>query len=117
MYSLSIHFGPNAVVWAFLFKEKDKAARIYESLGLTIDPHVSHYHVTDDFGQSATLVASQIHAVLLEDLDLTDEAKIVRSLANARNEVKARQRASTDPVIRSGMQQQGPSVLTPFRQN
>ena len=53
--------------------------------------------------------------MLLEDMDLAEEARILRSLANARGEVKARQRASTDPVIRSA--QQGPSVLQPnFRQ-
>jgi len=108
MYSLSIHFGPNAMVWAFLFKEKEKADTVYEKL-VTGDSSIVHV-VEDDFGQRG-VIQGEIHGSLLEDLDLVEEARILRSLANARGEVKARQRAATDPVIRTSAQ--GASVLQP----
>jgi hypothetical protein len=114
MYSLSIHFGPNAMVWAFMFKEKEKAAAALV-LAKTALYEKCDCELEDDFGQSAVFDANEISGVMLEDLDLVEEARILRSLANARGEVKARQRASTDPVIRQA--QQGPAVMTPnFRQ-
>jgi len=106
MYSLTIHFGPNAMVWSFLFKEKEKAEAASQD---NSDPNV--LTVVDDYGQHASIERKQIHGVMLEDLDLTEEARIQRSLMNARGEVKARQRASTDPIIRAAAQ--GPSVLQP----
>ena len=114
MYSLSIHFGPNAMVWAFMFKEKEKADACF-ALASANAFNDSATAMADDFGQKAIFAAGSISGVMLEDLDLVEEARILRSLANARGEVKARQRASTDPVIRTA--QQGPSVLQPnFRQ-
>lgn len=116
MYSLTVCFGPVGTTWAFMFKDKEKAHEAHlKAKGWNAE--FPYFEFTDDFGQYGAFRHDEVRGILLEDLDLTDEAKIVRSLANARNEVKARQRASTDPVIRSGMQQQGPSVLTPFRQN
>jgi len=108
MYSLTIHFGPNAMVWAFMFKDKKNADFAYS---LASNPPGQHMTVEDDFGQQASFKVSDVHGMMLEDLDLVEEARILRSLANARGEVKARQRASTDPVLRAA--QQGPSVLTP----
>jgi len=113
MYSLTIHFGPNAMVWSFLFKDKEPA----ESAARCVQENKSKGDGTwlkDDFGQEAT-ISLPIHGVMLEDLEAVMEARIYRSLDNARGEIKAKQRASTDPVIRTA--QQGPSVLTPgFRQ-
>ena len=114
MYSLSIHFGPNAMVWAFLFKDREKAeeARSHATQAVLAE---EDFFIEDEFGQKASFARKAVHALMLEDLDLVEEARILRSLANARGEVKARQRASTDPVIRQA--QQGPSVLQPnFRQ-
>jgi hypothetical protein len=111
MYSLTIHFGPNAVSWQFLFKEKEKA----EAAELKAKAWVAdfpYFTIEDDFGQSGNFTHTTVHGVLLEDMDLVEEARIYRSLANARGEVKARKRAATDPVIREGMNA-GPSVLQP----
>ena len=108
MYSLTIHFGPNAMVWSFLFKEKEKAEAAHIKVTEAIKNELMA-GVEDDFGQAAVMGA--ISGYMLEDLDLVEEARIYRSLANARGEVKARQRAATDPVIRTA--QQGPSVLAP----
>ena len=116
MYSISISFGPNAIVWALLFKEEDKAGKIYNAyMDYKLnDAKGGMLFGSDDFGQCFTIPLEEIRGMLLEDLDLTDEAKIIRSLANARNEIKARSRAATDPTIRAGMTQQGPSVISPF---
>ncbi len=107
MYSLSIHFGPNAMVWAFLFKEKPN----FESLKTEMHSGASCFNITDDFGQNGYFRCKEVHGMTLEDLDLVEEARILRSLANARGEVKARTRAMSDPVLRGA--QQGPSVLQP----
>ena len=109
MYSLTIHFGPNAMVWAFLFKDKEKADAAFKLVGENINKGRMS-RIEDDFGQLGDM--GQISGYLLEDLDLVEEARILRSLANARGEVKARQRAATDPVIRQA-QNAGPSVLQP----
>ena len=112
MYSLSIHFGPNAMVWALLFKDKERALAHYSAYETAKGRKLPGRYIVDvDFGQQASVELDSIHGVMLEDLDLVEEARILRSLANARGEVKARQRASTDPVIRTA--QQGPSVLQP----
>ncbi len=107
------------MVWALLFKEEAKAGEAYNAY---VDYKMNRAENgiligSDDFGQSFAIPFDEISGVLLENLELTDEAKILRSLANARNEVKARQRASTDSVIRAGMNNAGTGVLTPFRQN
>jgi hypothetical protein len=114
MYSLTIHFGPNAMCWAFLFKEKEKADTAWKTAFQAVEG-AEPVIITDDFGQICIL--KNVAGVLLEDLDLVEEARIQRSLYNARGEVKARQRASTDPVIRTA--QGGAPILTPmggFRQ-
>jgi hypothetical protein len=119
MYSLTIHFGPNAITWALLFKEESNAGKIYNAF---VDYKINNAKNgvligSDDFGQAFAIPFDEIRGIMLEDLDLTNEAKIIRSLDNARSEIKARQRAATDPTIRTGMQQQGTSVLTPFPRN
>ena len=107
MYSLTIHFGPNAMVWSFMFKEKPN----FESLKSEMHSGASCFNITDDFGQNGYFRCKEVHGMMLEDLDLVEEARILRSLANARSEVKARQRAATDPVIRAA--QNGPGVIAP----
>ena len=68
---------------------------------------------TDDFGQRGFFKYENINGVLLEDLEVTEEARIQRSLAEARTRVKLEARAKTDPTIRQAMGAQGPGVLTP----
>jgi hypothetical protein len=116
MYSLSIHFGPNAMVWALLFKDKERALAHYSAYETAKGRELpGRYIVEDDFGQQASIELDSVHGVMLEDLDLVEEARILRSLANARGEVKARTRAMSDPVLRGA--QQSPGVITPnFRQ-
>lgn len=109
MYSLTIHFGPNAMVWSFLFKDKERAEQNFE---LLLDGDTdSSIGFTDDFGQRGFFKIEGIHGVMLEDMEAVMEARIYRSLENARGEIKAKQRAMSDPVIRTA--QQGPGVIAP----
>jgi hypothetical protein len=110
MYSLTIHFGPNAMFWSFLLKEKENAEKCYGTAVACINDGVG-FIIADDFGQKAVFKAETAHGAMLEDMEIAEEARIYRSLANARGEIKARQRAATDPVIRSASQ--GPSVIQP----
>lgn len=106
MFSLTIHFGPNAMVWAFLFKNKERAHQaVASSSG-------GFFNVEDDFGQTACISASSVHGTLVEDLDLVEAARIQRSLAEERCKVKLMQAAKTDPVISQAMRG-GPQVLQP----
>jgi hypothetical protein len=108
MFNITATFG--ATSWSFLYKEKAPAESAFDIANkAVVGGHP--FEIADDFGQRAAFTAGAVNAVLIEDSDLIEEARIVRSLANARGEVKARQRASTDPVIRSASQ--GPSVLQP----
>lgn len=110
MYSLTIHFGPNAMVWSFLFKDKEKAKLAFKSVDIAICEQ-QFFRVEDDFGQTAIFGQGDAKGCLLEDLALVQEARILRSLDNARGEIKAKQRAMSDPVIRTGVQ--GPGVISP----
>lgn len=111
MYSLTIHFGPSAMVWSFLFKEKEAANVALQEADVAICEG-NFFRIEDDYGQIGVFGMGKACGCLLEDMDLVEEARIYRSLANARGEVKARQRAATDPVIRQA-QNAGPSVLQP----
>ena len=112
MYSLTISFGPAATTWAFLFKEEN-TARNARVLASSNPEHATHFSVNDDFGQWGSFAFSSVHAILLEDLDLTEEARIQRSIAEAHVRVKVDQRAKSDPVIRAAMNQAGPAILQP----
>lgn len=106
MFSLTVCFGPTNMVWAFLFKEKESARAGSKNI-------IGDYLVIeDDFGQKATIKVEEIHGSCLEDMEAVEEARILRSLANARGEVKARHRAQSDPLIQQA--QRGPAVLSPM---
>jgi hypothetical protein len=122
MYSLTIHFGPNAVCWALLFKDEEKAGQTYNAF---VDARRAPAEKTvligsDDFGQSFAIPADEISGVLLEDLEQVEAARIQRSLAEERCKVKLMEAARSDPVIGAAIRQQrGAPVLTPmggFRQ-
>jgi hypothetical protein len=114
MHSLTIHFGPNAMVWSLLFKDEEKASTIYNAY---MDSRMNAADKAtllgaDDFGQAFAIPMEQINGILLEDLELTEEARIQRSLADARASAKLQMRARTDSTIRQA--QSGAPVLTPM---
>jgi hypothetical protein len=114
MYSLTICFGPAATSWMYLFKEEEKASVLYNAY---VEHKMNHAEGgvligSDDFGQSFAMPFDEIRGVMLEDLDLTEQARIERSMVDARAQTKFNQRAKNDPTIRAAMQ--GPSVISPM---
>jgi hypothetical protein len=111
MHSLSIYFGPSAVMWQFLFREKKDA---HEALRRTQMNGVSEpgFEISDDFGQHAYIYYAEIHGSLVEDIELMEEARIQRALADARASAKLQTRARSDATIRQA--QQGSPVLQPM---
>ena len=113
MWNLTICFGPTGTIWAFLFKDKEKAERKSQETTIAITSHTA-VAISDDFGQLATFEADSIHASLLEDLDLIEQARIQRALADERVKVKFIAAAKSDPTIRQAMQGGQQPILTPM---
>lgn len=118
MHMLSIHFGPNQVIWGLLFKDKEKAEAETAKIRMVLigSPGVSTFsplqcvQVEDDFGQSASISIASIHGILLEDCDLTQESTIQKALHQERTRVKAQTRARGDAVLKAaGLGQSMPS--------
>lgn len=116
MHMLSIHFGPNQLVWGLIFKEKDKAAAetskilmaMHETTTSTFAP-TRCVLIEDDYGQSASIVIGGIHGILLEDCDLTQESTIQKALHQERTRVKAQMRAQNDATLKAaGLSQRMP---------
>jgi hypothetical protein len=107
MYKISINTGGN--VWALLFKEKDGADKAEESaLGFLRLQHVVQatadtrlLTLGDDYGQRAHIIAGSLQSVLVEDLDLTQEAMIKLHLHNQHTQIKAQQRVNSDATIKA----------------
>ncbi len=107
MYKLSINVG--AHVWALLFKEKDDADKAEESaLGFLRMQSFSQttagervMTLEDDYGQRAHIVGGSLQSVLVEDLDLTQEAMIKLHLHNQHTQIKAQQRINSDATIKA----------------
>lgn len=116
MHSLTICFGPAATAWAYLFKEEEKAAHIYnEYVNHKISGGEGGILIgADDFGQAFSIPFVEIRGVMLEDLDQVKQARIERSLIDAQAQALFNQRASTDPVVRQAMQQRGAPILQPM---
>jgi hypothetical protein len=118
MWNLTISFGPTGTVWALLFKTEEKAGEAYNAYvnnqmsGIDSDVLIG----CDDFGQSYAIAFSEIHAVLLEDLEQIEQARIQRALADERVKAKFMAAARSDPTIMAAARagQNGPGVLTPF---
>ena len=121
MYSLTISFGPAGTLWAFLFKEEQKAGEAYN---LYVDHKLGRGEsgiliMNDDFGQTCAIPFADINGITCEDLDLVEAARIYRSLAEERLKIKLQTAAKTDPLIGPAISNRGPGVLTPmggFRQ-
>lgn len=116
MHQLTIVFGPASTIWWTLFKEQERADKVLEELKTAIQTQVSHTTIIDDFGQQATLAVVDIHGFLLEDLEKSKVAQIERSLHQMRTEIRCRQMAEADPVLKAAMMARGSgiSVISPM---
>jgi hypothetical protein len=107
MFNLTICFGPTGTVWAFLFKDKERADAARKNA-------TQDNMIEDDFGQVFHIVGV-VHGILLEDLDQIEQARIQRALADERVKAKFMVAAKSDPVIRQAIQGQQAPIMTPFR--
>ena len=117
MYKLSINVGAN--VWALLFKEKDGADKAEEAVLGFLQAQRLTLHaadtrvltVEDDYGQRAHVGAAMLQAVLVEDLDLTQEAMIKLHLHNQHTQIKAQQRVQSDATIKAAQLGNGGGIV------
>ena len=109
MFSLTICFGPAATSWALMFKTKEGADH---AVGILDSCFEGISRVSDDFGQTCRVNTKMIHAMMLEDLDLTKRAHIERALHHAHMQAEGQSAAAADPVLRS-QAHRGPSILAP----
>lgn len=117
MYKLSINTG--AQVWALLFKDKDGVDKTEDTILtflrtqhlplVTFDSRM--IMVEDDYGQRAHIVAGSLQSVLIEDLDLTQEAMIKLHLHNQHTQIKAQQRVNSDATIKAASLGNGGGVM------
>ena len=122
MHMLSIHFGPNQVVWGLLFKEKEKAEAAASTLRSAMHATKTEsfsatqcVFVEDDYGQAASIATTSIHGILLEDCDLTQESTIQKALHQERTRVKAQTRAQGDPTLKAAQLGQGMPRFDPMQ--
>lgn len=116
MFSLTICFGPGATAWQLLFKEEKKAGDVYNTyVDFKVNSAVGGVLLgADDFGQSFVIPFEEIRGILFEDLELTTESRIRRTLEQAHGQAKYTERASVDPILQRARTQRGPGVITPF---
>lgn len=123
MHSLTICFGPAATPWILLFKDEAKAATIYNAYAeqaVSEEKPLSGVLIgSDDFGQAFVIPASEIKGMMLEDMDLSQDAAVERGLHQARTQAKAETKAMGDDVIKAAIRakQQGPAVYQPGMPN
>jgi hypothetical protein len=118
MFNLTICFGPTGgTAWALLFKTEERAGEVYNTF-VNCHSHPDALIGSDDFGQSYAIPFDEIHGMMLEDLELVEQAHVLRGLAAERIKAKFVTAATNDPTIRAAQRQQGQTpVLTPFRGN
>lgn len=123
MHNLTVAVGTTA--WSLLFKTKEAALAARDSIAAhPVEPPAAFGYgtggcilITDDFGQEASIWPSRVHGMLLEDMDASKFAHVERGLHSARTQKQFEQRATNDPVLKSVLQAQGPSMITPFAAN
>lgn len=110
MHLLTIVFGPSPTPWAFMFQKLELAEKAFNDLQM-VTPTVK---IADEFGQCAVINTSQIHGVMLEDLEKSKLAYIERELHQARTIARTRQIAAGDPILKAAAMAQGPAILSPM---
>ena len=109
MHIITVAFGATPAMWQFVFKTEESAIKSWDVLN--IGKAGDCVGVTDDFGQSALFDLANVTGRMLENLDLSKQAQIARSLHQQRTQAEFQKSAESDPVIRMAMR--GPAVLSP----
>ncbi len=105
MYTISLSAGQ--AMWKLVYKERPEE----QIASLRAFQDQQHFHqqlagqksitLSDDFGQEATIAAGSLNAVLVEDLDLSQEAMIQLGIHQQITQLKYNQRAQSNPTLKS----------------
>lgn len=87
------------VNFQFIFKTKDAADAAYKNITDYIHPQ-NRLTIADDYGNTANFRAEDISAVVVEDLDKSGDARVERSIYEARLQAKVQTKANADPALR-----------------
>ena len=114
MYLLSIVFGPSPVPWGLLFRDEKLANDAMTVCVTAKDGGRSSIELVDEFGQHVLMDTSNIHGVMLEDMEKSKLGMIERAIHQERLKVKANEMARVDPVLKTAAMTQGAPILQPF---
>ena len=112
MHVISIAFGTAPAIWQFVFKTEDAAQTAWTNFNNFSPESGCYINITDDFGQTETFDVDKITGRMLENLDMSQQAHVERSLRQQRMQAKFQKAAESDPEIRAAMR--GPAVLSPM---
>lgn len=109
MHILTIVFGPAATQRPLHYKTAAGADRALQEATAAIagfpgGPGVPGENIVkfnDDFGQSAAIISSELHGMLIEDTEASTEAHIQRGLDQARLQAAFETRAKSDQTLRT----------------
>lgn len=107
MHVITVAFGEAPAMWQFVFKTEEAATAAWQQLG-----NDTQVVIVDDFGQTGNFDSKHINGRMLENLDVSKQAHIARSLHQQRIQAEFQKAAESDPVIRTAMR--GPAVLSPM---
>lgn len=105
MHVITIAFGSAPAVWQFVFKTEEAAIKAWSSFG------DGSLNIVDDFGQTANFIEGSVTGRMIENLDMSKQAHVARSLHQQRTQAEFQKAAESDPGIRAAMR--GPAVLSP----
>ena len=105
MYCITVTLGMSS--WALMFKEKPEK-QLEELRSFMRQQHLTQQigdsrvmTLTDDFSQECDIVAGALAGFLFEDMDVSQEATIQRSLHHHITQAKLQKRAQSDPTLRA----------------
>lgn len=100
-WRLSVVFGPQATIWAFLYKTETAASTARFSL---MQSPTGPFRIADDFGQDGEF-PDKPHGAMLDDMSLSGMAGNLIQLQNARNQARMNDLVlkDTDPELQKAI--------------
>ena len=100
LHTLTLVFGPNANILKFTFKDREAAMKAYEASKRDASMGI---FIKDDYGTEGEVVASAIHARVLEDISGVWDGRSEAAIADAKGQIKAQNKAGNDPMLKLHM--------------
>lgn len=112
MHVITIAFGAAPLAWQFVFKTEESAQKVWTEQVMK----AGRVSITDDFGQTGVFDTNNISGRMIENLDLSKQAHVARSLHQQKMQAEFQKAAESDPTIRSAIRA-SPAVIQPFGMN